>query len=163
MSIDEHPTNVTKLFADDKNKEDDYDFDNPPYGGSLSEFVKWYNERFAVITDGGITRTYKIHKNGKVEMYKSNDDFFGAYAYVKVQAKSEGGDIGKIYDTAKLWYSHNANRRTFHSATFDPHNAAPPNVFNFWPGFGVKPIQGDCHLTKAYFNLNSAVGSDRRS
>jgi hypothetical protein len=134
-------------------KEAPGDDDNPRFSDP-TQSNKWFNERFHVITDGGVTRVYKILKNGRAESYKSNEDFFAAWTHIKLQIMSTSPTqlvTLKFVEVARNWFYKFPNRATFQSATFDPNNAAPPNVWNFWPGFGTKPIKGDCHLALEYF------------
>jgi hypothetical protein len=112
-----------------------------------------YNERFAVITDMGRTQVYWIHPNGRAVPYLTTADFFGAWAHETITISSEapGGEKReRSVEAAKHWFYKFPDRRTYHFAIFVPKEDAPPNTYNFWPGFGIKPIQGDCHLSLAY-------------
>jgi Family of unknown function (DUF5906) len=124
---------------------------------------KWYNEHFAVITDNGRTQVYWVHENGRTSSYINNNDFFSAWAHNKITEVNEdpgGKTTSKLTEAARHWFYKFKDRRTFHFAIFDPNGSAPPNTFNFWPGFGTKPVKGDCHLSLAYFNDILCSGKD---
>lgn len=106
---------------------------------------QWFNQRFAVITDNGKTQVYWIHEDGKIVAYNTNNDFFGAWANKKTQIITTDPNkkqTSKFVESAKDWFYDYQARRTYHFTTFDPKGGAPPNTFNFWPGFGVKGVRG---------------------
>jgi Family of unknown function (DUF5906) len=107
----------------------------------LDTAMQWFDQRFAVITDNGKTQVYWTHEDGMTVPYLTLNDFFSAWTQNKIIITSElPGGLGqthKEFEAAKYWFYKYKHRRTKHFTCFDPRGGAPPNTFNFWPGFGV--------------------------
>jgi hypothetical protein len=124
---------------------------------------KWYNKNFAVVTDAGTARAYELLPNGRVSTYRTNSEFFDEQAHRKVYVPSgtdqNGNPKYKEVEAARNWFYKFGGRNSFPKSTFDP-RGAPPGVFNFWPGFAISPIEGDCRLTLEYIKGVLCSGVD---
>jgi hypothetical protein len=147
--VETMPPSSKKLFEDKymppdgKPKTNDED----PQFTSIEQSNKWYCERFVVVVDNGATQIIRRHKDGRLIPFRKEGDFFSAYAHKNfVSISAETGNPTTIYSAKKWFTSPERGRVTFYETTFDPKNAAPPHVFNYWPGFGTQSIKGDCRI-----------------
>ena len=108
----------------------------------LDAAMQWCEDRFVVITDNGKTQVYWIHEDGMAVPYLTFNDFFGAWTHNKLSITSElpngAGQTRKEVETVRYWFYKYRHRRTRHFTCFILNGSAPPDTFNFWPGFGVE-------------------------
>jgi hypothetical protein len=118
--------------------------DEDPTFTSLAESNKWYSARFVVVVDNGVTQIIRRHKNGRLVPFRRESDFFNAYAHKNFIYTDPETNKNNVIVSAVKWFK-NPERSavTFFETTFDPKNAAPPGVFNYWPGFGTKSVKGE--------------------
>jgi hypothetical protein len=111
--------------------------------------MRHYNERFAVVAEGGSTSVVRLAYNAELERWTpvsmTLDAFRLLYGnqYLAVPQQTRNGIVCKDVPATDVWLKHPARRTCTDGFGLDPTGKLPSTCFNLWQGFGVEEREGD--------------------
>lgn len=121
---------------------------------SRSEALELMNKRYFLAQEG--TDHCIFMEDGSEVVSMKKEHFLQATARIKVNL---GDDEKSDYKPAGSWWLSNIGGRSYTKTCFDP-AGTPKGAYNYWTGFSVSPVKGDCSLMKAHM-LNVLCSGNR--
>jgi hypothetical protein len=103
------------------------------------------NKRYFISREGSDILIFRCEANGVIEAI-SKEGFKNATARISVRTGPK--DKPNIISVTNWWLAHPKGRE-YEEVIFNP-ETTPPRCFNYWDGFAVQPVKGNCSLMKQH-------------
>jgi hypothetical protein len=120
------------------------------------------NKQYAVVNEAGKIWVFEQRRDPMLKREVldriSFSDFKKMYQNRRVEILAE--DRVETRALADFWLSHPDRRQYIRGVTFDPQNQAPPEFWNLWRGFDIKPRPGNWRLMMEHIYHVICAGND---
>ena len=132
---------------------------------AIDLLMREYNERFAVVAEGGSTSVVRLAYNAELHrrmpVSMSLDAFKLLYGNRWIEVPSATLAGVKQVSAAALWLRHSERRTCADGFGIDPSGNLPASCYNLWQGYGVEPRQGDwSRLSRMIYRVLAAGNED---
>ena len=126
--------------------------------------MREYNERFAVVAEGGTTSVVRLAYNAELHRLMpasmSLDAFKLLYGNRWIEVPSTTAAGVKQVSAAAVWLRHPERRTCPDGFGIDPTGNLPASCYNLWQGYGVEARQGDWSKLCAMIHTDLASGNE---
>jgi Family of unknown function (DUF5906) len=134
---------------------------------ALEQLIDRFNARYAVVNEAGKAVIYEMTTDPvmrrKVLTRIGFSDLQKFYRNRRLTITKDDGKTEVTKTEADWWLSHKRRRQYLRGVVFDPTNAAPPDYWNLWSGFAVKPQAGNWSLMRNHILEVLCAGNEEHS
>jgi hypothetical protein len=112
------------------------------FAAEQENLVDEFNERFAVVNDGGKIVVMRRRRDPVMERDVIERIEFSDFRKMHANRRLDGEEVGKI------WLNHPDRNQYLEGVTFAPSGDVPGGWLNLWRGFAFEPAAGDWSLMR---------------